>query len=247
MPKTYNNFKLTHLTTIDSTNSYLVKQAQQNLANEFEVVIADEQTNGYGRKNREWQSLTNNLHFSFIVKPKVAIEDISQISLICTIALGLATDRLLEQASNDAKTSYKWPNDLLINNKKISGILLESQISHNVYDFVVVGIGYNIAQSPESTIFPADNLRNYGVNINKIDFLELFLEEFWQIYHSWLQFGFNNLRLLWLKKAFKLEQEITLNIDDENISGVFTDIDSKGNMILEINGEHKIINFAEIL
>ncbi len=243
----WSNFRINHFKKIDSTNSYLLQQAKINQASEFDLIVADEQTSGRGRNNRKWHSYSKNLHFSFLLKPKIAINKICQLSFLSTIALGNVIDNLSNQVQKNINISYKWPNDLLINNQKIAGILIEGNLIQNDYQFLVVGIGVNINKNPLDTIFPATNLAEHQIVIDKMEFLRLFLEQFSLLYQSWLDFGFAILRKIWIKKAFKYGEYLQLTIDNQKIEGIFKDIDEIGNLLLEQNNIIKIINFAEIL
>ncbi len=243
----YKNFNIKYFAEIDSTNSYLLNQGRLNLAHEFEVAIADIQNQGRGRKNRKWQSYNENLQFSLLLKPKVKIIEISQLSILAVLALGEIIEELASSLNKEVEISYKWPNDLLLDSKKVAGILIENSIKNDQLHFVVIGMGVNLAKSPSSTIFPATNLKDLSLEINKIQFLERLLDKFKLFYNSWQDFGFANFRKLWLKKAYKVGQEIELTIDDKKIVGIFSDIDDLGSMILQQQEKIRSISFAEVL
>lgn len=243
----YNEFLIHYFEEIDSTNSYLKNLIDQGLAQEFGVVTANRQTAGRGRKSRKWQSFPENLHFSVCLQPKIDPKYLPQISLISVLALANVVNQLIEKSS-DLEIFCKWPNDLLINDKKVSGILLETIINNNSNCDLIIGCGVNIAKNPEQTIFPAGNLQDFGIYVSKDKLLKSYLDELKKLYQSWLNFGFNNFRILWLKQAYKINQDITINIDDNIIDGEFIDIDNFGNMLLKCeDGQIKKIEFAEIL
>ncbi len=244
----HRKFNIHYFQEIGSTNSHLLQKAQINQANEFDVIVSDIQTKGRGRKNRQWQSYKDNLHFSFLVKPTINIDKISQLSLLCAVALGKSLEEVFMQSNIKAKINYKWPNDLLIDGKKIAGILLESSISQSKCQFIAIGIGFNIAKNPQSSIFASTNLKALGLEVDKINFLKSFLEHFESLYQSWLNFGFENIKKIWLKKAFKLNQELELSIDDKKTKGIFIGLDELGNLLLDQKGQNiQTINYAEIL
>ena len=126
-----------HLETVDSTNDYLKKIA--NEVEEGTVVISEEQTRGKGRWGRQWESEANEgIWMSIILKPEVEPVKAPFITLIA----GAAIVKSLNNLKVPAK--IKWPNDIIINNKKISGILTELSAEIERINYVVVGIGMNV-------------------------------------------------------------------------------------------------------
>ena len=138
------------LSSVDSTNNYLIDLSQNISLLEGTVVIAKEQTAGKGQRNNHWSSEADkSLSISILLKPKL---DVSQQFLFNKfIALSLC------QALNDYSltTKIKWPNDILINKKKVAGILVENSIRGSKIEKSVVGIGVNInnniSQLPSAT------------------------------------------------------------------------------------------------
>lgn len=160
--------KIINLDIIDSTNDYL-KREYLNLENKT-IVKAGYQTLGRGQFDRLWQSESNqNLLFSILYK-NYELDKISDLKI-------LIKDSLLKLLSKyNIKGTFKEPNDILVNGKKILGILIESKINSNsnYYDYVIVGIGININQTLfnnlEATSFKILNNKNYIVDeiLNKL-------------------------------------------------------------------------------
>ena len=142
--------------------------------------------------------------------------------------------------------SNKWPNDLLINDKKVAGLLLESKISGNECNFVVLGIGVNLISNPTQTIFPASNLKNFGIEISAQDLLKNFLNEFENLYKNWLDFGFAGTRQVWLCKPYRWQENISVKLDEEVIEGIFEDLDLEGNLLLKTNEGILKISTADV-
>jgi len=235
----YKNFVIKHFNQVESTNSLAWELAKSHQIDHNQIILADIQTGGKGRMGRSWASPVGNLYFSLLLKPQKSIDISSQISFVAAVAMGLA---IAEFAQNTAQINYKWPNDILIAGKKIAGILLQSDEG-----FVVLGVGVNINSHPKNTSYPATNLQNEGfVMKNKEDLLNKFLDNFADLYQKWQDFGFEPIRNLWLKQAFNLNKEITANLANESLKGVFKDLDKNGNLILEYQKQTKIISSAEI-
>ncbi len=241
--KTYKNFTIHEFEELESTNKTAFELASLNKISDKEIILAKKQTGGKGRKDRSWESPEGNLYFSILLKPKITIKKISQISFVAATALKLTLQELLTVNCQPSTVKNKWPNDLLIDEKKCAGILLESKINQQDCEFVVLGIGVNLVSNPENTIFPATNLKNFNIEISAEKILEIFLNNFEKFYQNFLDFGFNNIRKIWLEGAYRLNQEIVV---DKKIRGIFRDFDEEGNLILEIENKLEKISVGDV-
>jgi BirA family biotin operon repressor/biotin-[acetyl-CoA-carboxylase] ligase len=237
---THKNFVIHEFESLKSTNSHAFELANLKKITDGEIILAKSQTGGRGRQNRSWSSPAGNLYFSLFLQPKISAQKIPQISFVAIVALKLAIEKLapLDEPLRQAQgllgdLKLKWPNDLLIDRKKVAGILLESKISGKNSEFVILGIGVNIDSNPDNVIFPATNLKNFGIKISPQELLKNFIDEFEKIYKSWLDFGFENIRKLWLKNAYHFQKEITITLDNKQIKGIFENFDEEGNLILK--------------
>ena len=143
-------YHLVHFKEIDSTNNYLKNSYQ--LLDDFTFAVADYQSHGKGRNDRVWQSNSGeNLMFSFLIKNKDLINKAESFSILTAVEVA----SLIEKYDID-NVSIKWPNDILIGDKKVCGILLEGQVP----DYLVVGVGLNVNQKefPDDLRRPATSL-----------------------------------------------------------------------------------------
>ena len=143
-------YHLVHFKEIDSTNNYLKNSYQ--LLDDFTFAVADYQSHGKGRNDRVWQSNSGeNLMFSFLIKNKELINEAEFFSILTAVEVA----SLIEKYDID-NVSIKWPNDILIGDKKVCGILLEGQVP----DYLVIGVGLNINQKefPDDLRRPATSL-----------------------------------------------------------------------------------------
>lgn len=241
----YKNFQIDEYDELDSTNKFAISQASKNLINQNHIIIAKKQTSGRGRFERVWESPSGNLYFSLVLRPKVAFKNIYQLSFLSVVALRLALEKIAKNQTLQIKN--KWPNDLLIAEKKVAGILVEGRNIKEETDFVVIGIGINLVSNPKNVMFPAANLKEFGLEIKSLDLLKKFLDEFEKIYQDWLIFGFIKTRNLWLQRAYKLNEKISLKDDEKEISGIFKNIDETGNLILDIDGKEQKVFAADVL
>ena len=146
------NYHYIHFDEIDSTNSYL--KNSYKLLDNFTFVSADYQSKGKGRNDRVWTSNKGeNLMFSFLIKDDSLIKKASIISLLSAVVVAQSIEKLCIN-----NVSIKWPNDILVNDKKVCGILAEAKLP----DYLVVGIGLNVNQKefPSDLRRPATSLSN---------------------------------------------------------------------------------------
>ena len=157
------NYHSLHFNEIDSTNNYL--KNSYRLLNNFTFVSADYQTNGKGRYDRSWNSNPGeNLMFSFLIKDMMLLKESAIISLLTAVEVA----KTLE-SYKIKDVSIKWPNDVLIGDKKVCGILAEAQLP----DYLVVGVGLNVNQKqfPSDLRRPATSLSaslNKDVNVEEL-------------------------------------------------------------------------------
>ena len=157
-------FHVVKFKQIDSTNNYL--KNSYKLLNNFTFVVADYQSKGKGRNDRVWSSEEGqNLMFSFLIKDQDLLKKFSALSIISAVEVA----KLLEEYQIKG-ISIKWPNDVLIGDKKVCGILLEGQI----LEYLVVGIGLNVNQKvfPDGLRRPATSLSleaNKDFNIDELE------------------------------------------------------------------------------
>ncbi len=248
----YKNFFIHHFDKIESTNDLAISLLNNRQVFSNEIILANQQNKGRGRYNRQWVSEVGNLYFSLILDGKIAnknlgLNQISTLSLVANIALNL-TIKKISQAQNIAlNISNKWPNDLLINDNKVAGILLENIIVNNNCEFIILGIGVNISNNPDNTSFQSTNLQKLKIAIDTKSLLESFLDNFSNFFTIWQNFGFKNLRDLWLRDAYNLHKEIFVGDLESRIGGVFEDLDELGNLILKTPDKTIKISAGDVL
>ncbi len=220
-----NYWLIKNLNTIGSTQDYA---KSLDIEGKQIAITAQHQTNGYGQHGRQWTGFEGNLAVSLIIPAEKISSDVT---LITSIAVG---DVILNHGVN---IEYKWVNDILINGRKVAGILTECFKGN-----LIIGIGINIKASPEKTgNLPATNLLENGINISNDKFLDLILKSFNKTYNKWLQDGFKSFKNIWKSRAYKFREIVTIIDGDSTISGNFTDIDDYGRIIIQNDdGFHRI-------
>jgi len=222
-------FRLIAYETIGSTNDELKRLAHEG-APEGLVVSAERQTAGRGRRGRNWVSPPGNLYASILLRPDCRPATAAQLGFVA--ALG-AADALSELAPR-VDLRCKWPNDLLANGKKISGILLETEMTTGDQpDFVVLGIGVNLATAPTDTPYPATSLAAEGApGIAPQAMLAAFVWHFAEWLDRWRQEGFAPIRKAWLAVAMGLGEPIQVRLERDTLDGRFLDLDGDGALML---------------
>lgn len=217
---------------IDSTNNRARALASEGYP-EGTVIVAETQTAGRGRRGRDWYSPANQgIYVSIILRPVLRLKEISRISLVTAVAVAETLEEELH-----LKPLIKWPNDILINNRKMVGILSEAVTDMDSVEYIVVGIGLNINNTLQE--FPADlrtpatsalaELDHPGSRIKVLQSLLLSLER-----HYNLLLGGNFARTL--EKARRLSlvigQEVQLDSGNSIVSGQAIDIDESGYLLV---------------
>ena len=234
------------LGTVGSTNDEAARLAEQGAA-DGTLVTAEIQTAGRGRRSRDWHSPRGNLYLSLIARPACAPHRASQLSFAAAVALGDALSPLLPAG---VEVAYKWPNDVLLNGRKAAGLLLEASTVGERVAWVVVGVGVNVANHPESVgegALPATSLAAAGARATPEDVAEAFAARFAMWRGRWETEGFEPVRAAWLARAFGLGRRVTVNLDGERFEGDFEAIDADGALLAALpSGERRRVTAAQV-
>jgi len=219
---------------VDSTNEWAKKLATYK-AQEGTVVIAETQTRGRGRLDREWVSPTGGLWFSIVLRPKLRPTEAVKLTFVA----GLAVAEVLSQMF-DLTVENKWPNDVLVKGRKICGILIEMNTTNQNVNFVVVGVGVNANFDVEEA-FPKQ-LRKAATSLEdelgrKVKLEELFrnlLEKLETLYELFTKEGFSAILEKWKNYAYFLGRQVEVTSSTGKLRGSALDIDNEGALLLEL-------------
>ena len=223
--------KVHYFKKISSTNEVAHDLAKKG-AKEGEYVVAEQQTHGRGRLQRKWLSKPGNLYVSLILRPKIAIQEASHLTFVASLAVAKTLEKYLAMAP-----SLKWPNDVLVDGKKIAGILTEIATTGSKIDFVIVGIGMNINQEkfPKSLSQTAASLYQILGKPLKLDqVLEQLLQSFDEWYTAYLKQGFSVIKEMWEEKSVIIGREVEVRDHRKRIKGLALGIDKNGARLLQI-------------
>lgn len=224
-------FRIKAFDSVGSTNDE-AKALARSGAGEGTLVWARRQEGGRGRRGRAWTSPEGNLYSSIILRPNRLPADAAQISFVAALAIAETAEAVLPDPSG---VRCKWPNDVLIHGRKLSGILLESEPTPSgLVSWVVLGVGVNLRHFPEESDYAATSLIAEGAPVLAPSaLLEIYAEHLAVWYGRWLEFGFAPIRAAWLGRARGLGAPILVRLADRTISGVFVDLDSDGVLLLD--------------
>ena len=216
-------FELVALDSVDSTNDEAKRRAEAGAPPQT-VVWSKTQNSGRGRRGRAWVSEPGNLYCSLILRPKCPAPEAVQLTFVSALAVVETVERFAPKA----EVRCKWPNDVLLNGRKVAGILLEGNP-----EWVVVGTGINVAHFPDETAFPATSLAAEGAAATVQETLEAFCQCFRKRAEVWRKQGFAPIRAAWLERAAGLGQPVTARLAKQTLQGTFADLDQDGALILE--------------
>ena len=226
-------YKLVSLETVSSTNDEAKRLAAEGeeTAPDGTVVWAKEQTAGRGRLGREWVSPPGNLYCSLVLRPGVPVAKAAELGFVAALAV---YDMFGTIGEPGHQAHLKWPNDILLNDHKVAGILLEAETGGgDVPEWVILGLGVNVGIFPGDTDFPATSFRAEGWGATEIDCLNGFARDFLKWTNTWREDGFAPIRKNWLWRCHGLGEEIEVRLENETLTGVFTDLDEDGALLLK--------------
>jgi len=155
---------------------------------------------------------------------------IGELPLAAAVALADAVDKA---AGTLQLVSLKWPNDLLVEGAKLSGILLEAETLSEGRQAVVIGFGVNCVSHPQLSLYRATDLRSLGYQVTAERLFECLSASMADMLARWQQpGGFDTIRREWLKRAAHLGKTITVRTAQEDITGIFADLDARGHLVL---------------
>lgn len=233
------DWRIQKLEETASTNDD-AKRAAETGEPEGLVIWALRQTAGKGRQERKWETPQGNLACSIILRPAKGPEIYGAYSFVAALAVHEVMKSKLNKVPT-RKIELKWPNDVLVEGKKISGILLEAG-----QGWLVAGIGINVEHHPQNPSYPTTSLYEEGAAPEP---LENILNHLLERVNHWSTTlnaeGFDPIRATWLEHARK--GAITAKLREETLNGEFLGLDSRGALRLRLeNGAERVISTGDV-
>jgi BirA family biotin operon repressor/biotin-[acetyl-CoA-carboxylase] ligase len=221
---------------LDSTNAALTRLAVEG-AEEGTVVIADAQSAGRGRLGKTWFSPPGvNLHLSVLLKPTIPVQEARILTLIGSLAIAEALE------IHGVKAQVKWPNDVLVNDKKIAGVLADVRLQHGGIASLILGMGVNLnidrptidryfgeAAAGATSLYEAS-----GHLTNRAAFAATLLEHLEQHYLAFLEKGKAIVLEQWRRHSF-LGRRVRIREEDLDVEGIALNLDEEGCLIVTLD------------
>lgn len=213
----------------DSTNSLAYKLAEDG-APEGVIVIAEEQRKGKGRLGRRWVSHPGGIYLSCIMKPEIAPGEIQEFTLVSALSV-INTLR----DTTGLSCLIKWPNDIMLDGKKLCGILTEMKAETDRIDFVILGIGINANVNSKTLPPTATSLKDaLNKRVFRIEIVKALLRNLEKEYISFKKDGFTSVRKRIIEKSETIGKNVRVSCHDAIIEGEAVDIDSEGALVIRL-------------
>lgn len=226
---------------IDSTNEYAKKIAKES--KEGTVVVSNIQTKGKGRRGRNFSSQKGGLYFSIILKPKAGIEKVPFLTQVSACSIYKALEDL------GIKVKIKWPNDIILNEKKLSGILCEMSCEMDYISYVISGMGINTSQLKFDDDIKdiATSLAKEGYEIDKIKLFWNILKHFEYFYSRFENDDYEEMIDILRNNSSIIGKQINIISPNETSNAKAIDINENGFLVVEYeDGTIQELNYGEI-
>lgn len=219
------------LDRVDSTNAEAIRLAPSLSGPTW--IMARQQTAGRGRRGRAWSDPPGNFAATLVLRPEGSPADAARLSFVAALAVH---DALRQLCGPQLNVALKWPNDVLLNGGKLSGILLESTGAGASIQALAIGIGVNLAAAPDTVepgaVRPVSLQKETGLAVSPDDVLATLAVAFDDWHRQMRDFGFASIRTAWLARAAMLGETITARTGTTETTGRFDGIDETGALVL---------------
>jgi BirA family biotin operon repressor/biotin-[acetyl-CoA-carboxylase] ligase len=222
-----------------SSTMDIARDLARKKCSDFTVIIAGRQTQGRGRLKRRWLSDDGGLYFTTVLRPPIPVQASFRVNFLASLTLARVIREMLQ-----IDAMVKWPNDILVGDRKISGMLSELEAEADRVFFVNIGIGINVNNDPSEAEPGASSLKKIsGREISRKDLLTRYLEAFG---HRMKNFDFEDVISEWKKYAVTLGRHVRIVTHLEESEGLAVDVDENGALVLElVNGKQKKIIYGD--
>lgn len=244
-------YRLVFIEATDSTNDDALQAARSGDPGPLWIVAA-EQRAGRGRHGRQWASPQGNLYASLLLTDPCEAQHAPQLGFVAGLALHEAIEAVTGVGA--PRLSLKWPNDLLLDGGKVSGLLLEGhRFDGNGPLAIVIGFGVNVAFAPTGTPYPASALQAVRPGLTREAIFRALSAAFAQTFSAWRNAArmnaadpFGPIRRLWLERAAGIGQEVTLRLPSGERRGLFEGLDRSGRLQLKTVSGTELIDAGDL-
>ena len=233
-------YEFKHYESVNSTMDKIKELFSYNKNKLF--IIADKQVDGKGRRGSSWHSPKGNVYLSFSLEMFIDIKDHFIINAAVALTIAKTIDSICNVSSN-----IKWPNDILVNGKKISGLMTEI-IKQNDTNYIIIGVGINVDSSPIISKYKTTFTKEINSTFEKINIIELFILNFFNQYKKIEYSVYGSILKEFKNKLLYLNKNINLQLDRSKfIKGRFEDINLDGSIVINVNGVKQNLYSARII
>lgn len=226
-------FRHTALDDVDSTNTACFAEARSGDPGRL-WITARRQLGGRGRRGRAWVSEPGNLYASLLLIDPAPPTALASLPLVVALALHRAISAEMPFAGD--RIRIKWPNDILVDGRKVSGILIEAETLSDGRHAVVIGCGVNIAHKPDNPLYPATSLSEAGASTSPDALFARLMLELAHALDVWQAgAGIDEIVARWSEQVHGVGQPITVNLPDRSLSGIFAGIEKDGLLALRLD------------
>ncbi|MBQ0822929.1 biotin--[acetyl-CoA-carboxylase] ligase [Microvirga sp. HBU67558] len=244
-------YRLLSLEATNSTNDDSLQAARAGDRGKL-WITAREQLAGRGRHGRQWSSPPGNLYASLLLIDPCDMRSAPQLGFVAGLALHEAVEAV--SGISAPRLSLKWPNDLLLDGAKVSGLLLEGhRLQPNGPLAIVIGFGVNVAFAPSGTPYPATALRSVRPRLAREEVFTVLSSAFARTFSAWrtstrgnVSDPFGAIRQLWMERAAGLGQQVTLRLPSGEKAGVFEGLDPSGRLQLKSTAGMELIDAGDL-
>jgi len=232
------NFNILYYPEVSSTMDTAKELARKDCP-DFTVVVAGRQTRGRGRLRRQWLSDDGGLYFTMVLRPDIPVLLSSRVNFLASLTLARVLRELFQ-----IDAAVKWPNDILVDGHKISGMLSELEAETDRVLFISIGMGINVNNDPSGAESAASSLKKItGREISKKMLLARFLAEFEECIK---RADFENVISEWKRYTVTLNRRVKIVTHKEVSEGLAVDVEQDGALILELaDGTRKKIVYGD--
>ena len=222
-----NNYEFIH--TKSTASTMINVKNFLNIENKNCIVLSDRQTAGKGRRGNFWHSPKGNIYCSISFNNLLDLKNHFIYSILVVVSIKMALEKF-----NAKKIKFKWPNDIFFENKKFSGVILETHKTINDKNFMIVGIGINIDSCPKELEYSTTYVKSFCKIITLTEFLIVFYKILFLNWNSLNKNNYNNLVDTYTKSLMFINKKITIKIDNNSeLSGIFRGVNKDGSLQLE--------------
>lgn len=244
-------FRLHGYDSVGSTSTEAARAAEAGDVGDV-WFAALQQTQGRGRRGRQWETPSGNLAASLLVVPECDPAVAATLGFVAGVALNQALARFVPDArvklgidgadvADGGRVALKWPNDVLADGAKLAGILLEAINRRDRAMAIVIGIGVNVVAAPQGLPYPASSIADLGWSASAEDILAALSDEWVDAYALWDGGrGIADVLELWRAFAAGIGAPVAVNRDGEVVRGIFETIDNTGRLIVRAEDNSRV-------